>query len=154
MGRKRGKAASAPMQAQARVGVHSQVGGRRKRKLDAEGPLASAPLASAPPSSCALQPLAGAGSPSGGAAAAAEGGGVAAGGTALTSGPDPSEDLRAAHRLTALSDEQLRAASPRELADTLREASRQQGLLQALAASLAQLQERAAHALGDKLPGQ
>ena len=90
----------------------------------------------------------------GGAAAAAEGGGVAAGGTALTSGPDPSEDLRAAHRLTALSDEQLRAASPRELADTLREASRQQGLLQALAASLAQLQERAAHALGDKLPGQ
>ena len=85
---------------------------------------------------------------------AAEGGGVAAGGTALTSGPDPSEDLRAAHRLTALSDEQLRAASPRELADTLREASRQQGLLQALAASLAQLQERAAQALGDKLPGQ
>jgi hypothetical protein len=141
------KVVFAPMQAQTRV--HPQVGGRRKRKLDAVGPLASAEPP--PPPSCALQPLAGTGLMSGGAATAAEGA-VAAGSTALSSGPDPSEDFRAARRLTALSDEQLRAASPRELAETLREASRQQGLLHELAASLAQLQERAAQALGDKLP--
>lgn len=135
------------MQAQARV--QSQVGGGRKRKLEAVGPLASAEPPSPP--SCTLQPLVGAGLSSGDAATAAEGA-VAAGSTALTSGSHPSEDFRAAHRLTALSDEQLRAASPRELADTLREASRQQSLLHELAASLAQLQERAAQALGDKLP--
>ena len=68
-------------------------------------------------------------------------------GAALTSA-----QLEAVDRLAGLSEEQLRAASPRELVEMLREAGRQQARLQDLAASLVQLQERAALALEEKLP--